>query len=154
MGSNPTLRTKNAPIYSTEDYDSFLRAKRTRKGYPLADSTVEHRVKAIRLLMKRFNLWDTEAVEEFIDKAGWTNGHKEHVSLAYRNWCESKGFEYEPRKYKRQVKLTYIPAENEIDQLIGGFSVYNFSKPLQYPLALGSTCLYHIFGERARTQQP
>jgi integrase len=81
--------------------------------------------------LRRFNLWDTKAVEEYIDQADWTNGRKEHVSLAYRNWCESKGFDFKPRKYKRQVKLPYIPSENEIDQLIGGFSVSKYGPYLQ-----------------------
>lgn len=68
------------------------------------------------------NLWDCEAVQEYIDQANWTNGRKEHVSLAYYNWCEWKGFDYKRKKYPRQLKLPYIPTEKEIDQLIGGFS--------------------------------
>ena len=84
MGSNPTLRTKSAPIHSTDEFESFLRSKRSKIGYPLAESTIEHRVKAIRLLMRRFNLWDIKAVEEYIDQADWTNGRKEHVSLRAR----------------------------------------------------------------------
>ncbi len=131
MGSNPTLRTITAPIYSTDEFEFFLRSKLTKKGYPLAESTIEHRVKAIRQLMKRFNLWDTKAVEEYIDQADWTNGRKEHVSLAYRNWCESKGFDFKPKKYRRQIKLPYIPTENEIDQLIGGFSISKYGPFLQ-----------------------
>jgi integrase len=109
----------------------FLRSKLTKKGYPLADSTIEHRLKAIRALMRRVNLWDKDAVETFIDQANWTNGRKEHVSLAYLNWCESKGFEYKPKKYRRQVRLPYIPTEKEIDQLIGGFSNSKYGPYLQ-----------------------
>ena len=147
MGSNPTLRTKSAPIHSTDEFELFLKSKLTKHGYPLAESTIEHRVKAVRLLLRRFNLWDTKAVEDYIDQADWTNGRKEHVSLAYRNWCESKGFEFKPRKYRRQVKLPYIPTENEIDQLIGGFAVSKYGSYLQL---LKETAFRPVEGSRLR----
>jgi len=105
VGSSPTPRTKL-----------------TRKGYQLAESTIIHRLKAIKALRRRVNLWDKNAVQIHIDQFDWTNGRREHVSLAYHNWCESKGFEYKPKKYHREIKLPYIPSEKEIDQLIGGFS--------------------------------
>jgi hypothetical protein len=90
-----------------------------------------HRVKAIKSLAKHVNIWDSDAVEKHINEAEWTNGRKEHVALAYSNWCESKGFEYTPRKYPRQIKLPYIPTEKEIDQLIGGFSDSKYGPFLQ-----------------------
>jgi len=122
VGSSPTPRTTTAPQELIFEFEVFLRNKLTKKGYPLAESTIEHRVKAIKSLRKRVNLWNKNSVQKYIDHADWTNGRREHVSLAYSNWCECKGFEYKPKKYHREYKLPYIPSEKEIDQLIGGFS--------------------------------
>jgi len=57
VGSNPTLRTKNAPIHSTDEFEAFLKTKITKKGYPLAEFTIEYRVKAInaRAFLKKIN---------------------------------------------------------------------------------------------------
>ena len=122
MGSNPTPRTTITPPTFLPEFEAHLRSKLTKKGFSLAESTIIHRVKAIKSLAKHVNIWDSDAVEKHINEAEWTNGRKEHVGLAYSNWCESKELEYTPRKYPRQIKLPYVPTEKEIDQLIGGFS--------------------------------
>ena len=82
MGSNPTPRTIIIPNYSLSKFEEHLRRKVTKKGYSLAESTIKHRVKAIKALKSRVNLWDTDAVQEYIDKTEWTNGRREHVSQA------------------------------------------------------------------------
>ena len=71
--------------------------------------------------MKRVNLWDSEAVEHYIDQSDLHGGRKEISAQAYSDWCRSKGFEYKKKKYTRQRKLPYIPTEKDLDQLIGGF---------------------------------
>ena len=131
MGSNPTPRTTTTPTTFLPEFEAHLRSKLTKKGFSLAESTIIHRVKAIKSLAKHVNIWDSDAVEKHINEAEWTNGRKEHVGLAYSNWCVSKGFEYTPRKYPRQIKLPYVPTEKEIDQLIGGFSDSKYGPFLQ-----------------------
>jgi hypothetical protein len=64
VGSNPTLRTRDEPPYSLSKFEEHLRRKVTRKGYSLAESTLKHRVQAIKALKSRVNLWDTDAVQE------------------------------------------------------------------------------------------
>jgi len=49
-----------------------------------------------------------------------TNGHKNSILYAYADWCRFKGFNFIPKKYKREEKLPYIPTEAEIDVLISG----------------------------------
>ena len=131
MGSNPTPRTITPPPTFVTDFEAHLRTRLTKRRVPLAESTIIHRVKAIKSLAKHVNIWDSDAVEKHINDAEWTNGRKEHVSLAYANWCESKGFVYTSRKYLRQIKLPYVPTEKEIDQLIGGFSDSKYGPFLQ-----------------------
>ena len=147
MGSNPTPRTTTTPTYLFSDFEVFLRSKVTKRGTPLAETTIIHRIKAIRALKKRVNLWDTKAVQGYIDQADWTNGRKEHVSLAYFNWCECKGFEFHRKKYPRQIRLPYIPTEKEIDQLIGGFSNSKYGPFIQL---LKETAFRPIEGSRLR----
>ena len=69
----------------------------------------------IRRLAKRINLWDSETVEKYIQRAEMTNGHKNSILFAYADWCRFKGFNFAPKKYKREEKLPYIPTEAEID---------------------------------------
>ena len=62
--------------------------------------------------------------QRYINDALWSNGRKNNVSYCYRDWCESKGFTYIPKKYRVTQTLPYIPPEKELDQLIGGFDIH------------------------------
>ena len=106
---------------SLEDFEEYLRTRLTCKGTNLAESTIESRLRIIRTLRRRVNLWDVDEVQKLIDSSHWSNGRKEQVSLAYWDWCAFKGFEFKKKKYPRQYMIPYIPTEEEIDQLIGGF---------------------------------
>lgn len=121
-GSNPTPRTITERPAQLGDFEKYLRSKRTRRGTLLAETTIKTKMRAIKTLSKRVNLWDSEAVENYIDHADLCGGRKEIVAQAYADWCRSRGFEYEKKKYHRERKLPYIPTEKEVDQLIGGFS--------------------------------
>ena len=66
------------------------------------------------------NLWDSGEVERYIKESELSNGRKNLYGQADRDWCNWKGFDYKPVRYKKQEKLPYIPTENEIDQLIAG----------------------------------
>ena len=130
VGSNPTPRTKTEhPSFS--DFEKYLRTKRTRRGTLLAETTIKTKLKAIKALSKKVNLWDSEAVEHYIDISELCGGRKEIVAQAYVDWCRFKGFEYEKKKYHRERKLPYIPTEKDVDQLIGGFSNSKYSAFLQ-----------------------
>ncbi len=73
----------------------------------------------IKAVHRRVNLWDIEAVDEYIlNNPRMTEGRKQLVSYAYRDWCEFQGFTYKVRKFKREEKLPYIPTEKMLDQLI------------------------------------
>ena len=129
-GSNPSPRTYSSSLYiepeyealsspsnrilnPTSSFDEYLRDKE------LAESTVRTKVKLIRFLEKRLNLWDSDSVKQFIHNHAWGGKRKNNASYAYRDWCNWKGFEYSYRKYKEpESPLPYIPTETEIDQLI------------------------------------
>ena len=94
---------------------------RTSKGYLLSETTIRSKIRRIRSLNNSVNLWDTTAVENYLENSNLSGGTKVNYSVAYMNWCRFKGFEYERKKYRRKEKLPYIPTEKDIDQLIGGF---------------------------------
>ena len=81
------------------EFEDFLRNKLTAKNSNLAEATIQTRLRAIKTLRKRTNLWDLEEVQRYIDSAPWSNGRREQVSLAYSDWCESKGFEFKKKNY-------------------------------------------------------
>lgn len=121
MGSNPTPRTTDEPTVFG-GFEEFLRSKKTRKGYRLAERTVSSKIRIIKMLAKNVNLWDSDEVQRFIDESSWTNGRRNNVSTCYQDWCKYHGFSFQRMKYHVEEKIPYIPSENEIDQLIGGFS--------------------------------
>jgi integrase len=96
-------------------FERFLREEKR-----LAPTNIRSKLKLIKYLNKRVNLWDHEEVERYAVNADMTNGHKNIVLYAYQDWCKFNGFEHIPKKFKRVKKLPYIPPEKEIDQLIAG----------------------------------
>ena len=100
-----------------EGFREFLASKGLR------DSTIRSKCKILRMLSKRVNLWDSEAVEKFIRDSEWVGKRKNTVSYAYKDWCGWKGFSYEFKQYEEEdQRLPYIPTERELDQLIAGFN--------------------------------
>jgi hypothetical protein len=88
----------------------------------LAPSTVEYKLRLIRHLELRFNLYDMESIREYIKRASWGARRKNNVSYAYRDWCEWKGFNYKFDRFRESEQpLPYVPFERELDQLIAGF---------------------------------
>ena len=65
MGSNPTPRTRVTPTVCLEDFEKYLRSKRTRRGNLLVETTIQTKLRAIKTLGKRVNLWDSEGVTIF-----------------------------------------------------------------------------------------
>ena len=100
---------------NTEFIEKYLRE--TKRNAP---TTVESKLKLIRRLRKHVNPWDSEETEHYILTAEMTNGHRNNLQYAYMDWCLSQGFEYKPRRLKREEKLPYVPSEAELDTLISG----------------------------------
>ena len=113
MGSSPTPRTYLTPTKS-DDFPSWLKEKGN------SPDTIFSKVKILRRLSKRVNLWDSDTVDRLILDSNWTNGFKNNVINAYADWCSSKGFSYNRRKYRKEERLPYIPSEKNLDALIAG----------------------------------
>jgi integrase len=113
VGSSPTPRTYPEPA-KFEDFSEWLRNKGN------SQTTIDCKIKILKRLDKRLNLWDIEAFDRLIINSPWSNGFKNNAINAYADWCVSKGFECKRRKYKKEEKLPYIPSEKDLDDLIAG----------------------------------
>ena len=118
MGSDPapgTYLTSTVSESSDGSFEDYLRE--VKRNAPV---TIHSKLRIIRRLKKRVNMWDTEEVEKYRINSEITNGHKNSIGFAYQDWCRWNGFEYTPTRFKRNDKLPYIPHESELDQLITG----------------------------------
>jgi len=123
-GSNPSPRTFSSSLYiegnespnilnHLSGFDDYL----LEKG--LSKSTIKTKIKLVKFLQKRLNLWNADSVKKFISNYNWGAKRKNNASYAYRDWCNWKGFDYEYEKFKEpETPLPYIPTETELDQLI------------------------------------
>ena len=92
------------------------------KDRGLASTTIESKLCMVRHLELRFNLWDSEAIREYIKRYECTGRRKNNLIYAYRDWCRWKGSDYQFEKHKEeQSKLPYVPLESELDLLIDSF---------------------------------
>jgi hypothetical protein len=82
------------PRQTNELFETYLRE--TKRNAP---TTVDSKLRLIRRLRKRVNLWDSEEVERYILGAVMTNGHRNNLQYAYMDWCTSQGFTYKPRRF-------------------------------------------------------
>jgi hypothetical protein len=60
----------------TASFDEYLRDRE------LAESTLKTKVKLIRFLEKRLNLWDSDLVKQFIKQHAWGGKRKNNASYA------------------------------------------------------------------------
>jgi len=96
-----------------------------------ADITIEEKMKIVKRLGKKTNLWDSEAVEKLVQDSEWSGGRKNGVLQAYKDWLEFQGFDYSFEPYPVEPKLPHVPLEKDIDQLIGGFAYSMYAPFLQ-----------------------
>jgi integrase len=114
-GSNPFL-CATAESFRYDDFIAYLKAKR------LEESTIETKVKLVKHLASKFNLWGSDSIRNFIFESKWGGRRKNNAGYAYMDWCRWKGFEFTFEKFREETQsLPYIPLEKELDQLIAGF---------------------------------
>jgi integrase len=118
VDSNPAPGTHLESTVTTrkcERYEDYLREVKRN-----APDTIYSKLRIIRRLKKRVNIWDSTEVEKYLLNAEMTNGHKNSIGFAYQDWCRWNRFDYTPIRFKRNDKLPYIPSEVDLDQLIAG----------------------------------
>lgn len=88
----------------------------------LKDSTIGPRVRMLNTLVKRgTNLLDSESVKDGIaHQETWSEGRKANAVNVCTQFLDMLGLTWNPPRYKRIMKLPFIPTESELDQLIAG----------------------------------
>jgi len=87
-----------------------------KNGY--RESTITGRVKLLRSLARRVDLFDPEGVKGIIALLNVSEGRKEMLSYGYLGFCRQFNLPFTPLRYQRIEQLPFIPLESEIDQLI------------------------------------
>ena len=87
-----------------------------KNGY--RESTITGRVKLLRSLARRVDLFDPEGVKGPIALLNVSEGRKEMLAYGYLGFCRQFNLPFTPPRYQRIEKLPFIPLETEIDQLI------------------------------------
>jgi integrase len=82
----------------------------------LSSNTVSHVIRRIKTLRRNVDLWDIEAVENFVQSKR-NNGYKNLLLTAYRHWVNYHGFDYHFKPYPASLPIPKIPLEKSIDQL-------------------------------------
>ncbi len=97
------------------DYGIWLK----KEGY--APSTIESRVKILKILVKRGAcLDDQESIKVAISQQKWVNKRKNNAVDAYTTYLKMRGSSWDPPKYLVVETLPFIPTEAELDALIAG----------------------------------
>ena len=87
-----------------------------KNGY--RESTITGRVKLLRSLARRVDLFDPEGIKGIIALLNVSEGRKEMLSYGYLGFCRQFNLPFTPLRYQRIEQLPFIPLESEIDQLI------------------------------------
>jgi len=77
-----------AEPFRSEGFVEYLKGKR------LEESTIEAKLKLVKHLNTKFNLWDSDLIREYIYNAEWGGRRKNNAGYAYMDWCRWKGFDF------------------------------------------------------------
>jgi integrase len=109
-----------------EDFAVWL-----KRNHHIADITIVGKLKKLKAIQRQVNLWNMEAVRNYIQDCPFKNGYKNQLGYAYADWCEYQGSTYEYQRFPVEQTLPYIPLEKEVDQLIGAFKNSQYGTLLQ-----------------------
>lgn len=74
-----------------------------------------------RLVALGANLWNSDSIKEILaTQKKWKNGYKMLMTYAYECFLTMEGLTWQRPRYKQENVLPFIPAEQELDQLISG----------------------------------
>ena len=100
-----TLVTTFPPLPNSSPVTDSNFAKWLIEERHLSESTVETKIKNIRRLRKKVNIWNMKAVKRFIVGSDWGNNYKTILEYAYLDWCRFNRFNYVITKYPKETKI-------------------------------------------------
>ena len=89
----------------------------------LAKTTIDGRTRLLKRLVKLGgNLLDPESIKQVIAQQEWSAGRKDNAVDAYTRFLQFQNMKWDPPRYRKIRTIPFIPAEAEIDMLIGASS--------------------------------
>jgi integrase len=73
-----------------------------------------------RLVVLGADIFDPESIKKVLAEQPWTSNSKFQAVIAYDNFAEMAGIEWNPPNYHRVKSLPFVPTETEVNQLIAG----------------------------------
>ena len=89
-----------------------------KEGYRQA--TVEGAVRYLKRVAKHVDLLNPEQVKAYIASASWSESHKERVCDDLARFYRFSNIPFEQPRYRKILRLPFIPLEREVDELISG----------------------------------
>ena len=89
-----------------------------RQGYKA--SSVRGTISGLKGIDRRVNLLDVQSVLTYLARVQISPTRKEQLSNYLEKFYKWKGLEFQKPRYRRIIKLPFIPTEGEVDQLVGG----------------------------------
>src|SRR5213080_5615300 len=91
-------------------------------------STIERRAKILKVISRKADLKDAEAVKKAICEMEWSEGTKELACDAYALLARSLGFTFEKPRYERVPRLNRIWGPTE--SLVSRFSEHSWFRTI------------------------
>jgi integrase len=82
------------------------------------DARAQRVLRLNQLVKKGSNLMDPDSVTTILALSDWTESNKQVYITTYKSFVKIFNLKWEPPKTRVQRKLSFIPTENELDQLI------------------------------------
>jgi len=89
-----------------------------KEGYRYA--RVRGAVKTLKSIARQVDPLEPDSVKEFLAKAQFSESRKERIVDELARFYRWKGIEFKLLKYRRVLRLPFIPLESEVEQLISG----------------------------------
>jgi len=89
-----------------------------KEGYRPA--TIEGAVRYLKRVAKHVDLTNPEQVKAYIASTKWSESHKERVCDDLARFYRFSNIPFEQPRYRKVLRLPFIPLEREVDELISG----------------------------------
>jgi integrase len=89
-----------------------------KEGYRPA--TIEGAVRYLKRVAKHADIMNPEQVKAHIASASWSESHKERVCDDLARFYRFSNIPFEQPRYRKVLRLPFIPLEREVDELISG----------------------------------
>jgi integrase len=115
-GSNPAGGATTLPAAFGEILSFGLWER--KQGY--REWTVRASVQALKSIARRVNLFEPEAVKEYLANAKISESRKAKLAADLQRFYNHLAIAFEKPNYRQPEKLPFVPLESEVEQIVSG----------------------------------